>query len=157
MSRKRLLLIAVVLLAGATVWWWITRPRLSDKEQIDRVIDQLKSAVEQKSPGKVMVNISKEYHDSFHNTYRNIDSYAKQLLRVRQEIRVNILDYKEPIIQDDIAQLALTVEIDVLDSGESIEKLSGDLEFTLSKESNGWKLIQAEGWHGWITKALGME
>jgi hypothetical protein len=157
MSRKRLLLISVVLLAGATVWWWITRPRLSDKEQIARVIDQLRSAVEQKSPGRVMVNISKQYYDSLHTTYRDIDSLAKQLLRVRQEIRVNILDYKEPIIQDDIAQLALTVEIDVLDSGESIEKLSGDLEFTLGKESGGWKLIQAEGWHEWPGKALGME
>jgi len=113
--------------------------------------------VEQKSPGKVMVNISKQYHDSLHTTYRDIDSLAKQLLRAQQEIRVNILDYKEPIIQDDIAQLALPVEIDVLDSGESIEKLSGDVEFTLSKESNGWKLIQAEGWHEWPGKALGME
>jgi hypothetical protein len=66
------------------------------------------------------------------------------------------LDYTEPIIQDDIAQLTLTVEIDVLDSGESIEKLNGNVEFTLSKESGGWKLMQAEGWHEWKNRAEGM-
>jgi len=141
----------LVLLAGGAAGWWKLRPRPSDKEQIERVITEVEAAIEQKSPRQVMTHVSHDYHDSTGTTYREARLLSLRLLRIPEQIRVDILDYQGPVIADDLAKLRLMVQVNALSAGPSVAEASGEIRLLLRRERKGWKVISAEGWQEWVS------
>ncbi len=141
------LLLLVIVVAGAA--WWELRPRPSDKEQIERVINQIKAGVENKNPRQIMAHISPDYRDSTATTYREARVLSLQLRRLPERIRVNLLNYKGPMIKGDSATLGLTVELTLSRAGASDTNTGGDLELSLRREKGEWKVVSAEGWQQW--------
>lgn len=75
---------------------------------------------------------------------------ATRMLRNQEKIKVNILNFQGPNIVQDLAQLQLTVQANATSMGQTQAEVNGDLKLTLRKEDKGWKVINAEGWQGWV-------
>lgn len=142
--------IVIVAAAGVVLAWWLTRPRLSDAEQIGLVVDQIKAGLEKKSPREVLTHISADYHDSEGINYARAKFLASRLLREPEQIEINILNYTGPVIAQDLAELKLTVNASALSSGARVAQVSGEVKLTFRKERKGWKVLDAEGWQQWV-------
>jgi uncharacterized protein (DUF1810 family) len=142
------LLLALAVTAGLA--WWLFRPRLSDEEQIEMVVSQVEAGVEAKSPRRIMAHVSRQYSDSEGLNYSKVEMLSRRLLREIQRVEVNILDYEEPIIQGDFADLRLTAQVTVFSSNTPAAEVQGDMEVVLFKERGRWKVINAEGWQQWV-------
>jgi ketosteroid isomerase-like protein len=154
---KKLIFVGLLLLGLALAAFLLSRPKVSDANQIFSVIDELKVAVERKNTQDIMNHISEAYHDSSNLTQRDLQLMSLQLARTGGNIKVNITDYTEPKITGKKAMLSLAAEIKYTEGGE-ITSSTGKIIFSFAKEKGKWKVIKAEGWQNWAGQAgLGYE
>ena len=147
----------LILAIGGIAAWWISRPRLSDREQIIQVIEAVRNGVERKNPRTVVSHISEDYSDPSGINYKEVRLLALRLLRATEKIKVNILNYEEPQIEGDTARMQLTVQVNVANGEQEITNSGGKISLTLRKEKKEWKVLRAAGWQQQVPGGYGLE
>lgn len=149
MKKKWLALLLVVLILCGVLAWLVFKPGPTDKEQIEQVIENIKTAVEDKSPTQIMENISSDYKDESGLSYRKVNLLARQILRSVGQIKAEITDFSEPQIHGNSASVRMTVHVTASDGGQVSHDIHGQVTVTFRREGNWrkhWKIVSAEGW-----------
>ena len=134
-------------LIGALGAWWLLRPRPTDREQIERVVDQIEKGVESKRPGHVLGQISADYHDSSGATKTDLRRLSLALMRSEVSVEVTIDRFEFQVHGRDAEG---TAEVGILARGGGADvRASGPVRILFAKERKGWKVTSAEGWQAW--------
>ena len=151
-SRTTLMLLAIiVLVAGGYAVYRLTRPPLSDPEQIQKLILTSAGFLEQHRVRSFMAALADDYNDG---TYTKQD--VENLIRgaVLQAGELRIVPYL-PALQVHGTTADVTIEAQVTvgraaPGGTADEPLTGryTIQATLRKGPQGWQVTSAKGWEG---------
>jgi len=147
MLRKRLILAAVVIIIvviGAIFIWRATHPPLSDKEQIEQLLDRVEQGVEKKSPSTILSTISDDYRDSFGFTKLDIHRLSLELLRTQGTPQV-VLENVKIDIEGKQATVNVTGQVSLRFGGQETREFAGALTLELHK-NRAWHVISTSGW-----------
>jgi len=148
MKRGALLAAAAGLMLALGTAWWLTRARLSDREQIARVIRQIQQGVQTKNTNLILSGISRDYRDGAGLNYRDLWRAAWRLRRGQEQVRVLIPEL-EMTTNPDTAWVKLRAEVSVGYSEETAKHYAGRIALALRRERGGWKVISSGGWQSW--------
>jgi hypothetical protein len=155
MARKRLILaglVAIIVIVGAILIWRATHPPLSDKEQIEQILDRIEKGVETKNPSAILSTISDDYRDSFGFTKLDIHRLSLSLPRMHGTPRVVLADV-QIAIRGKRATVNLSGEVTVRFGGEQTQEFAGALTLELRK-NGAWHVISTNGWQGRVEQGF---
>lgn len=145
MKRSRIGLagLGVLALVGAGTWF-VSRPRVSDEEQITNMIIEIKRAVETKNAGDVLKYIATDYNDGSY-TRREITQLVVAGFRGPEEFRV---DVSRPTIRVDGNEAEAQASARFTTGAARDGSGSMDLQVVarMKKQRGGWKVVSATGW-----------
>ena len=147
MRRK---LIGAVLLAAiaAALGWHFTRKALSDREQLEQLLDQVQRAAHTKDVKLGLSCLSRDYRDS-----SGLNKWAIHRLALRaghspETFRVLISDLNLSLRGRE-ASARMEVQV-MVRNGEVIEgEYAGPLVLSFRKERGGWRITSSSGWQSW--------
>ena len=147
--RKLVILAAAAAIAAGVLGWHSTRKPLSDREQLEQLLDQMQRAAHTKNVKLGLSYVSGDYHDSFGLNKWAIQRLALWAREKSQSFRVLISDLSLSINRNQ-AQGRMELEV-VVRSEDVIEaQFSGPIVLSFRKERGGWKIISASGWQSWM-------
>jgi hypothetical protein len=149
--RPRLMwiLLAVVVLGGGTyLSYRFLAPRLSDREEIERLILKAARGVEQRQVAAVLSVIADDYWDHGY-TKQDLATLARGMARFGEQIRVvpylNSLD-----LSGSEATASVDAEVTVGRSPE--QPVRYHVMLHLGKGRHGWQVISSQGWQGAVSQ-----
>ena len=149
--RKAVIVAAVVVaaLAAGVLAWRFTRRPLSDRAQIEGLLDRVEEAVQAKNVKQGLGCLSSDYRDSFGLSKRMVQRLALQAQQSPRTFRVLISNLDLDITGDE-AQGRLQVELEVR-NGDIVEgDYSGPILLGFRKEGGDWRIVSSGGWQSWV-------
>lgn len=122
----------------------ISGPRLSDEEQIARLLDEVAKAMESRKIYKVLANVSQNYQDGAGRDYDGIQAYLNEVFRDYRFIEITRARPRIAV-QGDRARAIETfgTRATPFDSNEARPiDFDGQVIVHLIKQSNGWKIVE---------------
>ena len=150
-TRKGLLVLVlalIVLVGGGYEAYRLTRPALSDPDQIKHAITDATAALEQHRVQSFMRLIANDYNDG---TYNRQQLENQVWAGVWQTDQLRVVPYLRDLQVQGTTATA-TIDADVIVSGkQSYRAAEPDrgrytVETTWRKESRGWQIVSAKGW-----------
>ncbi len=136
------LALVVALVAGYA--WWRMRPTEPDEVQINRVILQVRQAVEMKDAGAVLRNVSDNYDDGAHRK-RDITRMVVSGFRQPEPFRLHV-EPPRVSVSGDRAQAVIHARFAAGHRSELSQGLDLKVKVDFAKEGGRWKVISASGW-----------
>lgn len=139
------LLVVLIILGGAGyLAHYLTRPELSDREQIQRRILEGAWAIEERRVSRLMRVVADDYDDGLY-TKREIEQLARGGVLQGEEIRV-VTYLKSIDLQGNLATTEVEAEVSLGPLTNPVA--TGRYQVTLHwrKGEHGWQAIRGEGW-----------
>ena len=146
MSRRIVILIAAGMLiaCGVLLGVYLNHPRLSDRQQIERVFLSAEKCIESKQLTGLMRLVDDDYNDG---------SFTKGQLKVlameafRRGDQYNVVPSLGALsIQGNTAHVHLSVDFSTSGAPQDVQRLN--ISADLRKGRHGWQVIKAGGWEG---------
>jgi hypothetical protein len=152
LSRRVLLVIGATALLISGVWLW-RGCTASDEEQILRVIDEGRTAIEEKSLRGVMKLLAPDYHDNLGLTIQSVRPMLQRLFLGVEAIRIDFGDPATPVIEGGsppAARVELSVVVSGAVQGQPIYLLGTPdqrvpLTLVLVKQDGDWLVSGVQG------------
>jgi len=125
--------------------WWLCRPRVSNWEQIEKLVIQIERGIETKNLRQVMVAISEDYRDPLEQTKRDIHRLGVGALQTQGDFEVTINRFFLDV-EGKQAHADIDVDVRVITSEGAGTAFSGTVAVEFRKERRGWKVISAPRW-----------
>ena len=145
MNRKVLMAVALgVVVVAAAGLWCLSRPRLTDEQQITRNILEIKQAAEARSAGGILRHVSDDYSDGLY-TKRDITRLVVSAMRHPEAIEVHV---EQPRIEvsGDTARVEVRAMYWVGFRSTAAPPNSLELTLDFARTRRGWQIIRAGGW-----------
>lgn len=145
MKRLPLAMAGIIVLAGVGIALrWLSRPGLSDEEQITHTIIEIKRAVETKDAGGVLKYIDHDYNDGTYER-KDLTQFLVGGFRTPEEFRVEVRP-PEVTVSGKEAQARLQVLFSWGAIGAEDQRLPLSVVAYLRKTGGTWKVVKAGGW-----------
>ena len=147
MWRKRLIAAAVIVIVagGGYLAWRLTHPPLTDKQQIERLFDEIERGIEIKSPRTVLGTIADDYRDTFGYTKQDIRQLSLGLLRTEGKPQVT-LDKVNIAVHGDDATAEVSGRVTLVSGEQESQPFAGSLTVVLRKRDGAWRITSTTGW-----------
>jgi hypothetical protein len=147
MWRRRIIAAAVIVViaGGGYLVWRLTHPPLTDKEQIEQLIDQIERGIEIKSPRTVLGTIADDYRDSCGYTKQDIRQLSFGLLRTEGKPQVT-LDKVNIAVHGDEATADISGRVALVSGEQESHPFQGSLTVVLRKRDGAWRITSTAGW-----------
>ncbi|MGI5817000.1 MAG: hypothetical protein ACOX9R_02765 [Armatimonadota bacterium] len=144
MDRRAVLIALVIaIISGAYYYFAIYRPprQGTDREQILRMVVDVKQAVEQGRVSGVMEHISEDYEDPHGFNYRMVQRMVIAGARDRRRVNLSV-QVPEVEVTGDTARFTARVDV----NGAEMTRLTVSAQ--LRREGGRWMVVSATGWQG---------
>ena len=122
----------------------LSGPRISDEEQIARVLDEVAKGMESRKIFRVLANVSQNYQDAEGRNYDGIQQYLKTIFRQYRFIKVT-RTRPRIAVQGDRARAIETFGTRATPFDETQHQpidLNGQVIVNLVKQNNNWKITE---------------
>jgi len=148
MKRALAVLLVIALILAGVALWIVTHPP-SDRDQILRLLDQVKEGVETNDVPKVMSCISQDYRDRYDLRKRDLTQLAFSVLyqqkgRFTLSMQPPAIEINGTLARVDLA--AVTISVAPKEGGASQMLYQGPIVAQLHKEDGDWRIVSADGW-----------
>jgi hypothetical protein len=151
-SRRLLTVISLVVIIAGSAWLW-RGCTASDEEQIFRVVDEGRAAIEEKSLRGVMGLLAPDYHDNLGLTIQSVRPMLQRLFLGVEAIRIDFGDPATPVIEGGsppAARVELSVVVSGAVQGQPIYLLGTPgqrvpLTLALVKQDGDWLVSEVRG------------
>ena len=145
MKRLSIAIAGVAVLAAIGVFGWlVSRPRLSDEEQIVNTIIEIKRAVEAKDAGGVLKHIARDYNDGGY-TRQDLTQFVVGGFRNPEQFRVEV-QAPDVTISGDEAEARLQAVFSWGPQAAEGQRLPLSIVAHLKRTGRTWKVVKAGGW-----------
>lgn len=143
--KLRLTLGLALLLCGlAAILLWHRSPRLNDEEQILKLLDDLRLAVEARNVGRAMAFVAEDYHDGTH-TKRDLTRLAVTASRSSEQIHLH-LDQPTLDVEGARARVRLRAAYWFGPGPPPEGPKALDVAVALVRRGRAWQIVKATGW-----------
>ncbi len=122
----------------------LSGPRLSDEQQIIRLLDDVAKAMESRKIFKVLAHVSQNYHDDEGRNYDGIQTYLKTVFKDYRFIEVTRAR-PNVVVQGDRARAVETFGTRATPFDENERRpidFDGQVIVNLVKQDNNWKITE---------------
>jgi len=153
LSRRMLAAIAMVIILVACAWLWRACNE-SDEAKIQRVIESVRKAIEDKSLRGVMGLLTHDYHDNLGLNAQSVRPMLQRLFFAVQGLHINVKTQSRPVFSVSGSHRTATVSLAVAVSGAvqgQPSYLMGtpsepvEASVTLTQDGRTWLISEVSG------------